>query len=47
VGTSFEVIPGAARLVDIKYPNGEGAYVISAEISKKNWNAEGNLPYLN
>jgi 4-amino-4-deoxy-L-arabinose transferase-like glycosyltransferase len=47
VGTPSEVIPGAERLVPIQYPTGEPAYVLSAEISKENWNAAGNLPYLN
>lgn len=46
VGTPIEVLPGAGRLVTISYPSGEGAYVISAEISKKDWNEAGNLPYL-
>lgn len=47
VGTPSEVLPGAVRLVTIPYPTGESAYVISAEISKKDWNDAGNLPYLN
>lgn len=47
VGIPSEVLPGAVRLVTIPYPTGESAYVISAEISKKNWNEAGNLPYLN
>ena len=46
VGTPAEVLPGAERLVTVQYPSGESAYVISAEISKKNWNEAGNLPYL-
>jgi 4-amino-4-deoxy-L-arabinose transferase-like glycosyltransferase len=47
VGIPSEVIPGSAILSDIRYPNGNGAYVISAEISKKLWNDAGYLPYLN
>ncbi len=46
VGTPSEVLPGTARLANITYPSGETAYVISAEISKQNWNNAGNLPYL-
>jgi 4-amino-4-deoxy-L-arabinose transferase-like glycosyltransferase len=46
IGLPKEVLPGAERLVTIKYPSGEDAYVISAEISKKDWNDAGNLPYL-
>lgn len=46
VGTPSEVLPGAERLVTIFYPTGERAYVVSAEISKKDWNASKNLPYL-
>ncbi len=46
VGTPTEVLSGAERLVNISYPSGENAYVISAEVSKKDWNEAGNLPYL-
>ncbi|MDP1721726.1 MAG: glycosyltransferase family 39 protein [Candidatus Gottesmanbacteria bacterium] len=46
VGSPTEVLPGAVELVAIPYPTGETAYVISAEISKKNWNEAGNVPYL-
>lgn len=46
VGTPTEVLPGAVSLVTIPYPTGEAAYTISAEISKKNWNEAGNVPYL-
>lgn len=46
VGTPSEVLPGAERLVAVQFPSGESAYVISAEISKKDWNDAGNLPYL-
>jgi 4-amino-4-deoxy-L-arabinose transferase-like glycosyltransferase len=34
VGTPSEVLPGTAPLVNISYPNGDSAYVISAEIPK-------------
>lgn len=46
VGTPSEVLPGAEPLVNISYPSGKTAYVISAEISKKDWNEAGNLPQL-
>lgn len=46
IGTPSEILPGAERLVTVSYPTGESAYVISAEVSKKDWNASNNLPHL-
>ncbi len=47
VGTPSERPPGTERLVEILDPSGNAVYVLFAAISKRDWNEQGNQPYLN